>query len=351
MGQSGKGQCCSSRTKHEDRLSMLTDDILLSILGRVDTATATRTSVLSKRWRDLPWLLPVLNLRVWDFLPHSCPEPIAAHHMDQAMSRLTKATRSLLADPNSKSTIIKRLSLQLYVTGDYALEIGSLACDAIDCGVVKNMCLAIVDEKDPRDCEHEYMLQQALAVDGFLTAYPSVFQCLTKLRLYNVWFAEWDMQHLLFDSCKQLKQLSLSHCDVGDSSVWQINAPDSKLRILEVRMSCLKRIEVLCLPKLKHLSWDEWFCFEAPLRFGSVPSLKVQGLICGATIDHQEFSLSQVLHGTRNIHTLPLARRRRPNQWRRRAIWRSLQTYATTGLNFCWIRLTEVPAWRGHCGC
>ncbi|XP_048548468.1 F-box/LRR-repeat protein At2g29930-like, partial [Triticum urartu] len=294
------------RTKHEDRLSMLTDDILLSILGRVDTATATRTSVLSKRWRDLPWLLPVLNLRVWNFLPHPCPEPIAAHHMDQAMSRLTKATRSFLADPNSKSTIIKRLSLQLYVTGDYTREIGPLARDAIDCGVVKKLCLAIVDEKDPRDCEHEYMLQQALAVDGFFTAYPSVFQCLTKLRLYNVRFAEWDMQHLLFDSCKQLNQLSLSHCDVGDSSVWQINAPDSKLRILEVRMSCLKRIEVLCLPKLKHLCWDEWFCFEAPLRFGSVPSLKGLGLICGATIDHQEFSLSQVLHGTRNIHALTL---------------------------------------------
>ena len=42
------------------------------------------------------------------------------------------------------------------------------------------------------------------------------------------------------------------------------------------------------------------------MRFGSVPSLKGLGLICGATIDHQEFSLSQVLHGTRNIHTLTL---------------------------------------------
>ncbi|XBI53230.1 hypothetical protein VPH35_035477 [Triticum aestivum] len=150
------------------------------------------------------------------------------------------------------------------------------------------------------------MLQQALAVAGFFTAYPCVFQCLTKLRLYNVRFAERDMQHLLFDSCKQLEQLFLFHCDVGDSSVWQINAPDSKLRILEVRMSCLKRIEVLCLPKLKHLYWDEWYCFEAPLRFGSVPSLKGLCLICCATIDHQEFCLSQVLHGTRNIHTLTL---------------------------------------------
>ncbi|KAI5008389.1 hypothetical protein ZWY2020_009437, partial [Hordeum vulgare] len=216
----------------------------LSILWRVDTATATRTSVLSKRWRDL-LLLPVLTLRSWDFLLHPCPEPITAHHVDQAMSRLTKATRSLLADPSSKST---------------------------------------------------YMLQQALAVNGFFTAYPCVFQHLTKLRLYNVRFAEWDMQQILFDSCKQLKQLFLFHCDIGDSSVWQINAPDSKLRILEV----------LCLPKLKHIQWDEWFCFEAPLRFGSVPSLEELGLICGARVDHQEFSLSQVLHGTRNIHTLTL---------------------------------------------
>lgn len=38
----------------EDRLSALTDDILLSIISRIDLITAARTGVLSTRWGHLP---------------------------------------------------------------------------------------------------------------------------------------------------------------------------------------------------------------------------------------------------------------------------------------------------------
>jgi hypothetical protein len=293
------------QARHEDRLSELTDDVILSILMRVDITSATRTSVLSKRWRNLPRLLPELNLRVCDFLPIPRLEPVEAHQMDQAMTCLTKATRSFLADPSRKSSVT-RLSLQFYVTGDYLCEIGPLVHDAIDSGVVRELDLSIVDEKEPSVCRHEDMLQKAQAVDGFFTTYPCVLRCLTTLLLQNVRFSEWDIHHLLFDCCKQLQHLTLEHCDAGDCSVWQINAPNSKLRILEVSMSCLERVEVLFLPKLERLHWDEWFCYEAPLRFGSAPSLKELALLCGATLDHQEFSLSEVLHGTTNIHTLTL---------------------------------------------
>ena len=42
-----------------DKISELPDDVLLDILGRLFTAgdvrTAARTSILSRRWRHLPW--------------------------------------------------------------------------------------------------------------------------------------------------------------------------------------------------------------------------------------------------------------------------------------------------------
>jgi hypothetical protein len=61
---------------------------------------------------------------------------------------------------------------------------------------------------------------------------------------------------------------------------------------------------VLCLPKLERLHWEIWWF--APLSFGSVPSLKELHLLDYATRDQVDFSLSEVLHGATNIHTLTL---------------------------------------------
>ena len=88
--------------------------------------------------------------------------------------------------------------------------------------------------------------------------------------------------------------------------MWQVDAPNSVLRVLEIRYSYLKRLEVLCLPKLELLSWDQWMHSEAPLHFGSVPSLKELFLVCGADLELSGFSLSQLLDGATKIHTLTL---------------------------------------------
>jgi hypothetical protein len=74
---------------------MLTDDILVSILLRVDITTTARTSAVSTRWRNLPWLLPELSIDVMDFLPIPSPNPIESGQINHAMTSLTKATRSL----------------------------------------------------------------------------------------------------------------------------------------------------------------------------------------------------------------------------------------------------------------
>ena len=81
---------------------MLTDDVLLSILERVDITTATRTSVLSTRWKHLPWLLRELTIDVREFLSVPPPNPIEVGHVEEAMASLTKAALASWLLPGAK---------------------------------------------------------------------------------------------------------------------------------------------------------------------------------------------------------------------------------------------------------
>uniref|UniRef100_M8BNN1 FBD domain-containing protein n=1 Tax=Aegilops tauschii TaxID=37682 RepID=M8BNN1_AEGTA len=189
------------------------------------------------------------------------------------MASLTIAARSFLRIKHSSR--VSRMSLEIYLVGNYSHDIGPLVRDAIENGMIKELDLTIADDKD-YECKGADMLQKARDVDGFFSAYPNILPCLTRLQLYNLRFAEGDMLHrTLLDCCKQLQHLSLDHCDAGDGSVWQIDAPDSSLRVLEVRYSYLKRLEELVL-------------------------------LCAAKLDHPGFSLSQLLDGVTEIHTLTL---------------------------------------------
>ncbi|CAL4969876.1 unnamed protein product [Urochloa decumbens] len=300
----GHGQ----KGEDEDRLGMLPDDVLLSILGRVDIATAARTSSLSTRWKHLPWLLREITIDVNDFLPTPHPTLVEAEHMDAAMASLTKAIRSFLGAPQSEATIITRLlQLKLYLIGDYSDLVGPLLSDAIDTGILKNLDLAIVNEKEPVDCSDEDRLHQACAIDGFFSAHPSVIHCLTSLSLDNLCFAELDMHHLLFDCYKRLRCLFLSYCDMGWLSAWKIDAPGSHLAVLELFCCCFGKLEVLHLPKLERLCWDGWVSRDAPLTLGVVPSLTELKLICAATVPFKGFKLSNVLRGTTALENLILS--------------------------------------------
>ncbi|KAM0901682.1 hypothetical protein ACQ4PT_019836 [Festuca glaucescens] len=242
---------------------------------------------------------------VQDFLSAPCTETTEANDMEKAMVSLTKATRSFLVDQQRGSTI-SSLHLKLYLINTFLCEVGLLVGDAIESGLLKDFDLTILDETDPLDCSVEDMLQRAEEIDGFFCAYPSVLHCLTRLSLDNLGFIKVDMHHILFDCCKQLKYLSLCQCDTGLGSWFKINAPDSKLIVLELTKCRFERLEVVCLPKLEKLSWDTWVSRSVPLAFGFVPSLGQLELSCGAICDQREFKLSELLHGTASIHTLTL---------------------------------------------
>ncbi|XP_062187556.1 uncharacterized protein LOC133890931 isoform X2 [Phragmites australis] len=257
------------------------------------------------RWKHLPWLLRGLTIDVKDFLPAPQPNPIEDEHMDEAMSSLNKAIRCFLATPRSEGAIT-RLQLNIYLINNYAFDIGPLVSEAIDIGILKDLNLAIFDETEIPDCTNEHMLQQAGVVKEFFSDYPSVFHCLTRLSLYNLCFAKWDINHHLFDCCLQLQHLYLSNCDAGGRRACKIDAPDVKLSVLQLNFCMLGRLEIVCLPKLERLEWDTWLCPYAPLSFGVVPSLKELCLICPASDDVQGFVLSEVISDTTSIHTMKL---------------------------------------------
>ncbi|OEL20472.1 hypothetical protein BAE44_0018509 [Dichanthelium oligosanthes] len=96
-------------------ISKLNDDVLLSVLGNVNLTTSVRASVLSTRWRRLPWLLTQHSIDIKDFLREPYADPTVDDHIDKSMSSLKEAVRSMLA-PTYRKYIITRLCIWFFVT-------------------------------------------------------------------------------------------------------------------------------------------------------------------------------------------------------------------------------------------
>jgi hypothetical protein len=287
-------------------ISKIVDDILLLILENVNLTTLVRASVLSKRWRHLPWLLSQLNIDIKDFLrePYDHDHP-AVDDIDKAMTSLTEAVRSMLA-PTRRKSFITRLCISFFVTSGYSNEVGHLVNEAIENGMVKDIELTCGIQMMLATLSEEEMANHADGVISFFRNYPNVYCCLTSLSLYNARFDESDLHNLLANKCTELRYLYLNYCDIGFYTSFKIDVPDSKLNVLEFSRCTFDRVELFCLPKLKQVICGFWLCPCLPLTLGYVPCLKEAEFYGALTVHSEPFKLSEVLCGTSCIDSLTL---------------------------------------------
>ncbi|CAN6324353.1 unnamed protein product [Urochloa humidicola] len=290
----------------EDMISKLTDDILLLILEKVNLTTAVKASVLSKCWRNFPWLLTQLNIDIKYFFHEPCADPTVDDHIHKAMSSLTEVVRNMMT-PTRRKSMIAKLSISLFLTNIYSNEIGDIVNEAVENGRVKDIELISGVERLPFDVTDDEMVKHADGINSFFGNYPKISCYLRSLILYNANFCEPDLHNLLANTCMELQYLYLYQCDTGINTVFKIDAPNSKLSVLEFAHCSWKRFEVVCLPELEQLILGHWFSPYLPLTLECVPCLKEVD-IYSATTSYQEqpFKLSELLGGTTCITTLTL---------------------------------------------
>ncbi|CAN6268152.1 unnamed protein product [Urochloa humidicola] len=190
-------------------ISKLVDDVLLSILGKVDLMTLMRVSVLSKRWKHLPWLLTQLSIDIKDFLREPYTDPTMDDHIDKAMLSLRDAARSMLAS-NRIKCIISRLRISFFLTNGYSSEVGHLVNEVIENGMVKDIELTSGVERIPFDVSNKEMTNHADGINGFFAKYHNISGHLRTLKLYNATFTETDMHNLIGNLHTAALPLSLS---------------------------------------------------------------------------------------------------------------------------------------------
>lgn len=137
--------------------------------------------------------------------------------------------------------------------------------------------------------------------------YPNISHCLTRLLLFNATFAESDLHNLIADVCTELRYLYLNQCDTGFQSIFKIDAPNSKINVIEFAHCCFAQVELFCLPKLEQLICGFWLSKDLPLTLGGhVPCLKEVEIYSSMPPHQEQFKLSELLCGTTCINTLSL---------------------------------------------
>lgn len=270
----------------EDRLSALSDDLLLLILRRLDSRTAHGAAALSKRWAHLPRELTVLDLKVTDTLPQryrrcillrrearkssrlfdlaSKLTDIAGRYQRCAMRSMVASVRSLLASSGAHRRVA-RLSLEFFSDTTSAC-INNLIVDAVDSWGVKDLVVVATPTEEimhphppvynfPNGCISRKPGESRLQSIKLANCLPPPlegFAALTTLVLQDLPKSTPSVVYQrVIGACPQLQILHIISCLYKSRAFSLIlDAPMSQIRELVVD-SPLMVLELRSLPKLQ----------------------------------------------------------------------------------------------------
>ncbi|XBH65966.1 uncharacterized protein [Aegilops tauschii subsp. strangulata] len=332
----------------DDRISSLPNDILVNILNRLDVRAATRTSVLSRRWSQLPAMVPQLTISARDLLPSEtktsiskaeivrrttaavAKDPANAAVSDAELVRRTSAAvAKALADAAAvakalanaaavakavantavakmiKSILARRdpggwpirLSMTFYLRDGVPISVGHTVGNAMATLKVEKAEFTVLTEKKGRKCSIDDVVNYGTRFVSFFNECHNAFAGLTRLYLENLRFRESNFVSNILVTCKQLNYLGFFNCDTEDWITLQVeHAQLIELSIVNCRFDMVK---LTWVPKLTCLVFLFWLTSrEPPLALGYVPLLEVLRLSNAARSLDKMLKLSTFLHET-----------------------------------------------------
>ncbi|KAF7044910.1 hypothetical protein CFC21_054073 [Triticum aestivum] len=253
----------------EDRISALTDDILLGILERLDLRDAVRAGAVSTRWQHLPHRLSRLHLDVRHF--GGATDPVAT------MEAFTAAMCRLLSPPAPAECkrAIKTLLLDFFPESDpHLISIGRAVEDVVTRGETE--CLEFYIRSTCAEEAGGVRAQSAKEFMSFSRDCPVAFRWLTVLTLTQLMFRDTDVAEII-RACDNLKHLTLRFCTLvkeHSTSTVKIDTPCSGLQVLDLFRFVCTRVELVSVPKLRKVWCESWYRGNPPVSFGYVPELR-----------------------------------------------------------------------------
>ncbi|KAE8819273.1 hypothetical protein D1007_02770 [Hordeum vulgare] len=294
------------KCKEDDRISKLPNDILVNILDRLDFRDVTRTSVLSRRWSQLPANLSRLEISACDFL--SPQTSISDDELDRNLVRINalrrinavnaanavvvKATKSMLAHMDPGGCTIRLLSTTFYLRGDTPISVGHTVGNAMATLKVEKAEFTVLTEKE--ECKIDDLVNYGTRFVSFFNECHDAFAGLTRLYLENLRFRESDFVSNILVTCKQLNYLGFFDCDTEDWITLQVE--HAQLSDLSIVNCCFDMVKLTWVPKLTWLAFEIMGSpQEPPLVLGYVQLLGVLRLL---NIARKMVKLSTFLHET-----------------------------------------------------
>ncbi|KAL7118241.1 hypothetical protein ACP275_03G123400 [Erythranthe tilingii] len=256
--------------KNENLISELSDDILVSILSLLPTKVATRTSLLSRRWRNLYKFISKIELSCQCLLGLSSAG-LNPHNSEAIMDALDRFFR-LRSDSKIRSF---RLSCCLYesVTDRFEQFISSLELLGVE--KIRLKCCCSQSISDLSFSCHLFSKMPSLKKFGLrnCSLQPSLgSHCNKSLRsiaLMHVTVSDGAVECIL-SNCSSLQSLTMTRCHF--SSKLSFCGPNLELNSLYIR-EC-GGIEEIEFYASNLVAFEFWNLKLADLKFDHVPRLQ-----------------------------------------------------------------------------